>query len=386
VRICLYTETALPKLGGQQFVVDAMARTLTAQGHRVVVLTQHPRRPLKADDAGLPYPVVRHPRFVSTQTFVSVYRRFLLGLHRRERFDVVHCHSVYPTGWIAGLCRGQLGVPVVVTSHGGDVREGNVRLQKPALVRRHTEALEWADALVSMSRFTRDGYLRLYPQADHIVPIPNGVDLAPFDAPAPRPGTLPPDVRPAGYALFMGRLAQQKGVDVLLEALARTPGRGGVDLVVAGEGDERGALEALAAKSGLTSRVFFAGRTTGADKTYLFQNARFTVMPSRRAEAFPLVVLESYAAGKPLIGTRIPGLQDLVEPGRTGALVPEQSVEELAEALATFFADGAPLAEMGAVARKVAETMSWDSVCRRHVELFQALIDGKRLSGGTWNG
>src|SRR2546423_4153299 len=95
MRICFYTETALPKLGGQEMVVDSLARQFTAMGHEVLVLAPHPRRPLRADDSGLPYRVMRHPRFYSTQRFVSQYRWFLLRACRDFRPDVLHCHSLY---------------------------------------------------------------------------------------------------------------------------------------------------------------------------------------------------------------------------------------------------------------------------------------------------
>ncbi|HEX4147352.1 MAG TPA: hypothetical protein VHY20_00130 [Pirellulales bacterium] len=66
MRVCLYTETALPKIGGQELAVDALPREYTAAGHEVAVLVQHPRHPLKTADHRLPYRVARHPRFVAT--------------------------------------------------------------------------------------------------------------------------------------------------------------------------------------------------------------------------------------------------------------------------------------------------------------------------------
>ena len=141
MRICLYTSTALPKLGGQEAVVDSLARHLTLMGHHAVVLAPHPRLPLRARDESLSYPVARHPRFYSTRRFVSFYRRWLLNLHRRERFDVIHCHDVYPTGYLAVLCKEELGVPIVITSHGGDVKEGNIRISKTGMRPRYVLAV-----------------------------------------------------------------------------------------------------------------------------------------------------------------------------------------------------------------------------------------------------
>ena len=106
MRICLYTSTALPKLGGQEAVVDALAREFLAAGHSPLVLAPQPCRPMRVEDDRLPYRVVRHPRFYSTRAFVRWYRWYLRRLYARWPFDILHCHDVYPTGWIASLWRG----------------------------------------------------------------------------------------------------------------------------------------------------------------------------------------------------------------------------------------------------------------------------------------
>src|SRR5579864_9474626 len=99
MRICLYTGSALPKLAGQEAVVDALARHFLAMGYEPLVLAPQPRRPLNAScDSQSPYPIVRHPRLYSTTQFISWYRYFLKSLHAKRAFDVIHCHDVYPTG------------------------------------------------------------------------------------------------------------------------------------------------------------------------------------------------------------------------------------------------------------------------------------------------
>lgn len=373
MRICLYTETALPKMGGQEIVVDAHARHFQELGHEVVVLAPHPRLPLRARDRELPYPVVRHPRFFSTRRFVSWYRWFLLRLHRSFRPDVLHCHSLYPTGYLAALCRGRLNLPVVITSHGGDVVEGNARTVKPVLLRRHVEGLEGADALVAISRFTRDGFRRMSSKDLRIIDIPNGVDLAPLAAPAPRPEGLDAEIRPKEYVLFLGRHKRRKGVDILLDALALTPADGRVQLVVAGDGEERPALEAQAARLGIAGRVRFTGKVVGDAKNYLLQNALCTVMPSRWWEGQGIVAVESFAAGAPVIAAKTPGLEDLIEPNRTGLLVPQDAPAELARAIQTILSDRAYAGKMGENARRESARYSWRNIAGRHIDLYEAL-------------
>ena len=374
MRICLYTETALPKLGGQETVVDCLARQYLQLGHEVTVLAPHPRLPLRAADGSLPYRVVRHPRFYSTRRLVDLYRFFLLRLLRRTPFDLLHCHGLYPSGYLAALSKPKIDIPILLTSHGGDVYENNVRVRKPILKRRHEIAVRSADRLIAISRFTRDGFLRFGASAERIVDIPNGVEIEAFTTPAERPVNLDPAIQPNAYFLFVGRLARRKGVDVLLRALARLPRSPVVRLVVAGDGDERSSLEQLAGELGLSDEVRFVGPAYGQTKTYLFQNALCTVVPSRTWEAFGLIVLESYAASRPVIATRHPGLADLVQPDVTGQLVESESVEELAAAMQKMIGEPARAGEMGRAASKFVADYSWRAVAQRHLSLYQQLI------------
>ena len=287
MRICMYTETALPKIGGHEYAVDALARQFLALGHEPVVFAPRPRK-LSIRGESYPYELVRHPRFYSTQYFVAWYRRFLVGQYRRKPFDLLHCHGVYPPSYLASLTRAQIPVPLVVISQGGDVYEHNVRLRKPTIVERSCQGLRAADALVAISQFTREGFTRLCPEvAGRIVDIPNGVHVSNYSADVPPPADPAQGLRPGSYAIFVGRREQaQEAVDVLLRALARLPATGGVELAIVGDGEERPVLESLSAELGLTQRVRFFGMITGPAKTYLLQNARFGVVPSRNWESF----------------------------------------------------------------------------------------------------
>ena len=375
MRICLYTETALPKLGGQELVVDALARNLLELGHEPIVLAQRPRGRWRVDDRQLPYPVVRHPRFWSTHRFVAWYRHWLLRLQRRRPFDVLHCHSVYPCGYLAALCREQLNVPVVITSHGGDVHAGNARLKKHGLPTRFALALRSADGLVAISRFTADAFRALSPQLPPIAMIPNGVDLTPFRQHPPRPASLGPRIRAGEYLFFLGRLHRRKGIDVLLAAVATLKQQHPqVQLVVAGAGDELPALTAQAEQLALTENVEFVGAVSGDVKTWLLQNARCQVVASRQWESFGLVVIEAFAAGRPVVVSDLPGMADLITPSVTGAVAPPEDVAALAAALAPLVADRQLADRWGQAAQATVAQYSWRTVTERHVELFDSLL------------
>ncbi len=373
MRICLYTNTAFPKRGGQEVVVDTLARGLIEAGQDVVVLAPNPKFIGRPDDSRSPYPVLRHPRFFSTRRGVGAYGWFLLRCFKKTRFDVLHCHGVYPTGYLGALCRRSTGIPLVITDHAYAFKDGNVRDPKPSTRERHLLALGTADALVAISATKHDNYLRLFPQARRVVRIPHGVAIDELIEPAARPADLDPRVRPGEYALFLGRWKHQKGVDLLLEALAKLPSSGPSQVVIAGEGPEEPALKGLCARLGLGERVRFVGWVSGARKTYLLQNSLCLVAPSRWAEAFGLVVLESFAAGRPVVATAVPGIRELVRDGVNGLLAEPDSPEALARALAEVFADTGRAETLGRNGRRFAEDYGSSRMIERHVEIYREL-------------
>jgi glycosyltransferase involved in cell wall biosynthesis len=373
MRICLYTGTAVPKVGGQELAVDALARQYQAQGHEVVVLAPHPRLPLRACDGELPYEVARHPRFFSTRRFVNWYSWWLLRLHRKHCFDVVHCQGVYPPGYLSTRERSRLGVPVVVTSQGDDVVSDNHRMRCPVIGPRIRQAVLNADHLLAISAFTREGFLRLGADPARITDIPNGADGERLSRPAARPADLPAAIRAGEYLLFLGRLAPRKGVDVLLRALARMEPRSSLELVIAGAGEERENLESLCRSLHLSERVRFLGAVQGEKKDYLLQNARCVVVPTRSWEGCPLVVMEALAAGSPVLGTQIKGIMEFICPGRTGWLVPPEDPAALAESMALVRSTGIP-PHVRADIRDASVEFSWPAIARRQVEVFEQLL------------
>jgi glycosyltransferase involved in cell wall biosynthesis len=155
--------------------------------------------------------------------------------------------------------------------------------------------------------------------------------------------------------LFLGRIETEKGVFVLLEALARARAAGaGWRLVCGGLGDLRRA-RAAARSFGLSdSDAQFVGWVDGDEKRRLLQSCALLVLPSF-IENMPVVVLEAFAYGKPVIATQVGGLLDLVTPGSDGFLVQARDAEALGEVLKESYGDDARLAQMGASARRKVE-------------------------------
>ena len=379
MRICLYTESALPLVGGQEIVVDQLAREFQNFGHEVVVLAaQHRGRAVIRDDE-LPYPVVRHPRFISTHRLVGWYRRYVDRLRRQFAFDVLHCHSVQPAGYVAACCRSLADVRVVITSHGGDICPEEWFLKKPGAMERCTKALARADAVVAISEFIEERLRAIAPNFQAMERITNGVRYDRFATPVERPAAINSSVMPSAYLLFLGRIIHRKGVDLLLQAFGKAQLKTNARLVVAGTGSELDAMRLLTQQLGIAARTHFVGHVDSDVKTWLLQNAIATVMPSRGWEGLPLVMMESFAAGRPVIAAETPGLKELVTPGRTGFLVAPESSADLASAISEVIGNPTNTDRLGAIAQRLAMQHDWSAVARRHLDLFARLLSEPRL-------
>src|SRR4051794_5925558 len=265
MRICLYTESALPLVGGQEIVVDQLAREFLKLGHQVVVLAARHRGRVVIRDYDLPYKVVRHPRFISTHRFVSWYKRYLEKLRRQFPFEVLHCHSVQPTGYVAACWPNSNQVRTVITSHCGDICPDSRLLAKPGALARCRKALQHADAAVAISDFAERCLRGIYPDLESIERIVNGVPCAHFASTMLRTSGAVSKLKTGKYFLFLGRIVERKGVDILLQAFAQASALMDAQCGVAGNGVDLESMRLLAKHLRIDSRVHFVGHVDGDD-------------------------------------------------------------------------------------------------------------------------
>lgn len=194
--------------------------------------------------------------------------------------------------------------------------------------------------------------------------VPNGVDPARFAAPPP-----PSEDRPFTVA-FVGTLKPWHGLDTLVDAFALL--RAAVpdaQLLVVGDGPGRARLEQRLRDAGVDHAVHLAGAVQPARVGSLIAQADASVAPyPPTAERYfsPLKVLESMAAGVPVVGSRVGQLPELIEDGRTGVLCTPGDAADLARALGALAADPPARRQIGARARsRVLEHHSWDGVAER---------------------
>jgi glycosyltransferase involved in cell wall biosynthesis len=201
---------------------------------------------------------------------------------------------------------------------------------------------------------------------EKITVIPNFVDVQSFragaglsdekaDSPGAAAGASSPHHTAGaadGYYLYFGRLSREKGIDLLIDAVS---GLGRGKLKIAGEGPLEGELKGHAAAAG--ADVEFLGFRTGAELRALLEKAMFVVVPSRWYENLPFSVMESLAAGRPVIAADIGGIPEMVEDGVNGMLFPPGDAGALRCRVARMLDDDAMRRRMSKAGREKAERL-----------------------------
>ncbi len=210
-------------------------------------------------------------------------------------------------------------------------------------VHRSTGAYEPVRLFISPSRFLAAKMVEAGVFPARMQVLNNFVDAAAF----------PAKQSPGGGVVFAGRLSAEKGVDVLIEAMARLGPE--VRLEIAGEGPDRPALEALAGRLA-PDRITFHGRLAKEPLLALVRSAAVAVVPSRWHENQPMAVLEAFACGVPVVTTDLGGLPELVSAGVDGEVVPANEPVALGAAVAALLASPERTFAMGQAARQKAMT------------------------------
>jgi glycosyltransferase involved in cell wall biosynthesis len=303
----------------------------------------------------------------------------LAHLIRKENVELVCAHTDKELR-VGGLATRLAGIPIVVS------REVDLPVKDTRVNRLFYGSI--ASAIIVNSFATKNTLLNSVPSLREkpIYVIWKGVDPAVFR-------TSPPAHLRDEFHLgeedvlagFVGRLDEQKGIMTLIEAMALVaPRTDRLRLVIAGEGNLRGAIERYVHKWKLERSVILAGFR---DDTIAFMRAiDFLVMPSNW-EGFGYSAVEAMAAGKPVIASTASSLPEIVQHSRTGILVPPRSPESLAQAIITFARFPALGKEFGrAGAARVRRLFTLTSTVRRVESVYRRVIrlekssDGGRLS------
>lgn len=292
---------------------------------------------------------------------------YLAGLLRRQRIEHIHNHLGRNSASVAMMASALTGIPYSLTIH------GPTEFDEPKTLALR-EKIHRSAFTVAISEYGRSQLCRWTDLADwpKIVVVHCGVG----------PDFLGAEITPLPEAprlVSVGRLAEQKGQLVLVEAAALLRDRGvAFHLEIIGDGPMRTQIERLIRDRGLGDHVHLAGWRDSAGVRRAIVESRLMVLPSF-AEGLPVVLMEALALGRPVVSTYVAGIPELVRPGREGWLVPPGSVEMLAETLAEAL--GTETEALQHMGRSGA-----DRVARRHdiaveVRKLARCIEGRRPGG-----
>lgn len=353
------------QLGGSERLAALLARQFRERGYRVIAASMYDAvGPVRDEiaDSGI-------PTYGYDYTHRSRWKRWLMPGELTRMFhdqNVVAAHLHHGLAAIrAARAARRAGVPrIVMTEHSAQPLRDLAWYKKATL-----KAMTHLDAVTTVNEDIEQFFVTdMAMDPARVTTVPNAVDPRLLELrrdPALRAAA---GVGDAFVFAFLGRLHPDKDVGTLLRAFAKVVAAGGnVKLIVAGDGEERAKLEALARELALGDHVRFWGATR--DVLKLFGIADAFVMSSI-AEGLPMALLEAMSAGLPCISTAVGGIPDVLKDG-TGLLAPASDDAALAEAMISVARDPALAARLGEAGRSTIHArFSVDAVVDRYLDLF----------------
>jgi len=341
LKILIGADTFAPDINGAARFAERLAAGLVQRGHDVHVVAPNTayRRSATHTEIIEGEPLTMH-RLPAVRWLPHDWLRFVWPWRSKHyarkvldevQPDVVHIQSHIVIG--RGLTRiaHQRGIPVIATNH---VMAENIldHTTMPDFLNRPILKLAWDDAkrTFDMTRAVTTPTRKAADFLEHtieikgVVPISCGIDRRNY-TPVIGP-------REQNRILFVGRLTGEKKVDVVLHALAKLDPALDAHFDIAGGGDQRKALEALAAQLGLADRVTFHGRVTDEELRELYSRASVFAIASI-AELQSIVTMEAMASALPVVGANAVALPHLVHDGENGYLFEPGNVDDLVDKL-----------------------------------------------------
>jgi glycosyltransferase involved in cell wall biosynthesis len=374
MNIAVFASAFFPHLGGVEEAVRQLAHANRRKGHKTIVLTNRWPRDLPEVESYQEIPLYRLPFRVPEGSFKArlnfrlthgkIVRR-MLGILRSHKIDLIHVQCVSANGWYAHLAAKALRLPLVVTTQGERMIDASGLYQRSDFMNGVLrQLLAGRDFITACSDHTLADMEQYWarPFGPKSRTIYNGIELADFD-------NVTPYAHPRPFILGLGRLVHFKGFDLLLKAFAQS-GIQSHDLLIAGEGPERAALEQLAGELNLGDRVRFIGRAERSTAVSLFAGCSFFVLPSR-GEPQGIVALEAMASGKAIVATAGGGVPEIVTDNQVGLLVPMEEIPALAKAMARLAGDAELGNRLGTAGRAKAGQFGWDSIAEQYLAVYR---------------
>ncbi len=269
-------------------------------------------------------------------------------LHSARPIDVIHTHAALPCGHAAALISRRLNIPFVVTLHGLDVFNTCFLGGIPAAWRRQVSVNIYraARTVICVSGKVQENLKTGTVGETSSTIVYNGVNPNLFSPNQAEVGRFDPEI------LMVGNLHRSKGHELVLRALANLrPSFPQLRCRIIGEGPDRAQFEALVRDLGIGPQVQFVGRQSRSEVAEAMRRCSVFVLPSRN-EGLGCVYLEAMSCGKPVIGCRGQGIDEVIEHGENGWLIPADGLEQLVQGLSALLGSPEMCTRIGTAARQ----------------------------------
>jgi len=337
------------------FVAEPIEQLKQVGVHSSVIAAVPIYHPRKQPSAAAAAEWVRYPQVPGNLGLSSagnlLYARLLRRvqkLHREKPIDVIHAHAALPCGHAAALLSRRLNIPFVVTVHGLDVFNTCFMAGIPAGWRRTVSVGVYraAQTVICISGKVQEILKSGTPVETRSTIVYNGVNPLLFSPPPIEVGPSDPEI------LIVANLLRSKGHELVLRAIERLqPSFPQLRCHIIGEGPDATQFEALARELGIGPRVQFVGRQSRARVADAMRRCSVFVLPSSN-EGLGCVYLEAMSCGKPVIGCRGQGIDEVIEHGENGWLIPVDSLEQLVQGLSALLASPELCTRIGTAARQ----------------------------------
>lgn len=365
-RPAIFLMTNTLEIGGSERQFATMATSLTVPGFDLKLGCLR-RRGAFAD--GLKE-LVEFPPNGNLFNLKAQRARWALGRYlRANRVVVAHSFDFYSNFMLIPAAR-LARIPVVIGSQRqiGDLLSS---FRNTA----HNALLRWCDRIVCNSRAAANGLERAGIATGKLTVIPNVLRGELFSETVPAIPRVPGRVR----VVMIARMNDPaKRHDVFLKAAAEVAARdASIDFVLVGDGPLRPRLEESAAKLGIASRVQFLGDCR--DIPAVLASCDISVLSSD-SESLSNAIMESMAAGLPVIACRVGGNEELVRDGENGFLIPAGNDQALAERIGQLSTRSELRAQFGAAAKRDAQRFTVDRICGEYARLYGSLLQEKGVA------
>jgi glycosyltransferase involved in cell wall biosynthesis len=222
------------------------------------------------------------------------------------------------------------------------------------------------DRFIVLSQFSKERFIRYGLSEEQLIFLPNPIEISSF----------PKNEGKDRYILFFGRLSEKNGILTLIKAMKQLPE---IKLSVLGEGEQKDLILDYIRENGLKN-VKLLGFKEGSELKRLIEECYFTVFPNHYYHLCPMSILESFTFGKPVIGSNLGSVPELVEDGVTGLLFEPRNEKDLADKIKLLYRNPDLVEKLGHSARlKVEESYSAEKYYPRLLQIYEELVQKRKM-------